>query len=172
MGRLLTTEVRYKRAIGVHILTVSGVSFLSVHFCTPISGKPVASPSPSIVGLGDMFSFCPHLSRHDVVDATAIFALCSQTGLIFFWGDLRNSMSKSRIRFAVPPHTAFGIGILAAILCITFISTAGTVSTYQEEDTHNSERMVSWLHQSERGASTLFLLGSCLTFGKRKFYVR
>ena len=234
MWRLLKAEIVYNRSVLIYILTLSGISFITVHYYTPIFRRPMTYPNAGIITAGHMFFFfigtilvsawwkehtyrshillpcgvwkisvlrvgmflcywialfCIYfiwsrISQHFTIDNKMISVLCTQTGfiltvfsLIFFWSDLRESLSRNRIIFNLPPRKVFGFGVLGVILFVSFISVAGTVHTYQGRDTSQLDRFLSWLYQSQTGPLIMVALGLCLalltiwTFGRRRSYV-
>ena len=234
MWRLLKAEIVYNRSVLIYILTLSVISFITVHYYTPIFRKPMTHPNAGIVSAGHMFFFfigtilvsswwkehtyrshlllplgvwkigvlrvvmflsywfallCIYfiwsrISQHFIFDNKMISVLCTQTGfiltafsLIFFWSDLRNSMSRNKTFFNLPSRRVLGFGVLGAILFVSFISVAGTVHTYQGRNKNQLDQFLSWLYQSHAGPLILIVLGLCLTiltiwtFGHRRSYV-
>ena len=57
MWRVLSSELLYNRYVVVYILVLSLLSFISVHFYTPIFGRPMTYTNAGIISAGHMFFF-------------------------------------------------------------------------------------------------------------------
>ncbi|UCE20465.1 MAG: hypothetical protein JSV84_09060 [Gemmatimonadota bacterium] len=57
MWRVLSAELQYNRYVAIYILTLSVLSFISVHFYTPIFGRPMTYTNAGIISSGHMFFF-------------------------------------------------------------------------------------------------------------------
>ena len=57
MWRLLKAEIIYNRSVLIYILTLSVISFITVHYYTPIFRKPMTYPNAGIISAGHMFFF-------------------------------------------------------------------------------------------------------------------